>query len=69
MIPLKLKYVKGKDSVPYWIVLERDPPKCNNDKAKVDDVWDFVIYTLELFHAGPPLTSLPKSKPLLEKNK
>ena len=55
--------------MPYWIVLERDPPECNNDKAKVDDVWNFVIYTLELFHAGPPLTSLTKSKPLLEQNK
>ena len=55
--------------MPYWIALERDPPECNNDKAKVDDVWNFVICTLELFHAGPPLTSLPKSKPLLEQNK
>ena len=55
--------------MPYWIALERDPLECNNDKAKVDDVWNFVICTLELFHAGPPLTSLPKSKPLLEQNK
>ena len=32
------KYVKGKDSVPYWIAPERDPPECNNDKSKVDDL-------------------------------
>ena len=55
--------------MPYWIAPERDPPECNNDKAKVDDIWNFGICALELFHASPPLTSLPKSKPLLEQNK
>ena len=53
----------------YWIAPERDPPECNNDKAKVDDIWNFGICALELFHASPPLTSLPKSEPLLEQNK
>ena len=57
------KYVKGKDLVPYWIALECDPLECNNDKAKVDDIWNFGIRTLESFHGGPPLTSLPKSVP------
>ena len=32
----EFQYAKGKDSVPYWIAPERDPPKCNNDKGKVD---------------------------------
>ena len=55
--------------MPYWIALERDPPECNNDKAKVDDIWNFGICALELFHANPPLTSLSKSESLLEQNK
>ena len=63
------KYVKGNDSVPYWIAPERDPPECNNDKAMTDDIWNFGIYTLELFHGDPPLTSLPKLEALLEQNK
>ena len=63
------KYVKGKNSVPYWIALERDLPECNNDKAKTDDIWNFGICALESFHGGGPLTSLPKSEPLLEQNK
>ena len=55
--------------MPYWIAPERDPTECNNDKAKADDIWNFGICALESFHGGPPLTSLPKSKPLLEQNK
>ncbi|KAK7844440.1 hypothetical protein CFP56_010876 [Quercus suber] len=64
-----LNYVKGKDSVPYWIAPKRDPPECNNDKAMVDDIWNFGICALELFHVGAPLNSLSKSEPLLEQNK
>ena len=63
------KYVKGKDSVSYWIALKRDPPECNNDKAMMDDIWNFGICTLELFHVDPSLTSLPKLEALLEQNK
>ena len=48
------KYVKGKNSVLYWIAPERDPPECNNDKAKADDIRNFGICALELFHGGPP---------------
>ena len=55
--------------MPHWIATERDPPESNNDKAKADDIWNFGICALELFHGGSPLTSLPKSKPLLEQNK
>ena len=67
-IPRNSKYVKGEDSVPYWIAPERDPPECNNDKGKANDIWNFGIYALELFHSGSPLTSLLKSEPLLEQN-
>ena len=63
------KYVKGKDSVLYWFALERDPLEFNNNKATADDIWNFGICTLELFHGDPPLTSLPKSEALLEQNK
>ncbi|XP_065635037.1 serine/threonine-protein kinase BLUS1-like [Quercus suber] len=63
------KYVKGKNSVPYCIALERDPPECNNDKAKADDIRNFEICELKLFHGGPPLTSFLKLEPLLEQNK
>ena len=55
--------------MPYWIALERDPQECNHDKAKADDIWNFGICALEVFHGGSPLTSLPKSEPLLEQNK
>ncbi|XP_065635038.1 uncharacterized protein LOC136069880 [Quercus suber] len=55
--------------MPYWIAPKRDPPECNNDKVKADDIWNFGICALESFHGGPPLTSLPKSEPLLEQNK
>ena len=55
--------------MPYWIAPERDPPKCNNDKVKADDILNFGICTLELFHGGSPLTYLPKSESLLEQNK
>ena len=55
--------------MPNWIAPERDPPECNNDKAKADDIWNFGICTLELFHGDSPLTSLPKSEPLLEQIK
>ena len=53
----------------YWIAPERDLPECNNDKAKADDIRNFEICALELFHGDPPLTSLPKLEPLLEQNK
>ena len=69
VLELKLKYVKGKDSVPYWIAPKRDPPECNNNKAMMDDIRNFGICALELFHAGAPLNSLPKSEPLLKQNK
>ena len=63
------KYVKGKDSVPYWIAPECYPPEWNNNKAMTDDIWNFGICTLELFHGDPPLTSFPKLEALLEQNK
>ena len=53
----EFQYAKGKDSVPYWIAPERDPPKCNNDKGKSDDIWNFGICALEVLHGGSPLTS------------
>ena len=63
------KYIKSKDSVSYWIGPERDPLVCNNNKAMMDDIWNFGICTLELFHGDPPLTSLPKLEALLAQNK
>ena len=55
--------------MPHWIAPELDPLESNNDKAKADDLWDFGICALELFHGGFPLSSLPKSEHLLEQNK
>ena len=62
------KYLKGINSVPYWIAPEvRNSQQHNNDNAKVDDIWSFGICALELFHGGPPLTPSPKSQTLLRK--
>nr|POE57583.1 serine/threonine-protein kinase blus1 [Quercus suber] len=38
-----------------------------NGNAKANDIWNFGICALELFHGGPPITSLPKSEHLLQK--